>query len=402
MAGPAPGIRVGAGLSVRQWLLASPTASIVVFAVGLRVATAFLAFLANIVFPLHQRQAFSFFQHPHAFWDTFARYDSSWYLGIARNGYEFAEGGRSNLAFFPLYPLLMGVLGRPFGTRSYHYYSAGIAISWVAFVVAMIVLYRLARLDVSRRAAHRAVVYAALFPFAFFYGIVYSESLFLMLALLAVYGFRTRRWLMGGVAGALATATRVNGIMMLPALAWMGWQAARDDRRQRVYAMVAVAFSSTGLAVYSVYAYTLSGSFVEWYHSITRWNAQPYQPGMGFGVFVGLARALLTRPYSYLTQEHAAPYDLLNGGVALLFLAMVPFLWRRLGIGYGLFMLANLALPMSSEQFEGLGRYCAVLFPAFIWLGTFRAPVVQAGITAGFAMAYLLCLSLFVNLYPIF
>jgi hypothetical protein len=33
-------------------------------------------------------------------------------------------------------------------------------------------------------------------------------------------------------------------------------------------------------------------------------------------------------------------------------------------------MLVNLYLPLSSGAFEGLGRYCSVLFPAFIWLAT--------------------------------
>ena len=381
-------------------MFALHTTSIVILAIGVRLLTAGVAFLSNIVFPLYQRQQFTVLHDPNLFWDTFARYDSGWYLGVARDGYRFVEGGRSNLAFFPLYPLLMRALGRLFGTRPYHFYGAGIAISWVAFVVAMVLLYRVARLDVSKRAANRAVLYAAIFPFAFFYGVVYTESLFLMLTLAAVYAFRTRQWSLGGVSGALASATRVNGVMALPALAWIGWRAAGANRRHRWLAGAATLLAGAGLVIYSFYVYRLSGSFLEWYYSITRWN---YQPGIhGVEVFVGLIRALVMRPYSYLTQEHAAPYDLLNGGMGLTFLGMVPFVWRKLGAGYGLFMLANLALPISAGQFEGLGRYCAVLFPAFIWLGTFRSQILQMTLIAGFGILYALCLALFVNIHPIF
>ena len=73
----------------------------------------------------------------------------------------------------------------------------------------------------------------AIFPFSFFFGAVYTESTFLLFTLLSFYGFRTRRWALGGVAGAVATATRVTGIMMWPALAWIAWRTAKPTGRDR-------------------------------------------------------------------------------------------------------------------------------------------------------------------------
>jgi mannosyltransferase PIG-V len=384
--------------SVRLFL-ARDTVALLVWAVGFRIASACAGFFVNVIFPLHQREQFTVFREPHMFWDTFARYDSGWYNGIARSGYRFAEGGRSNLAFFPLYPMLMRAFGRPFGTRPHNFYLAGIVISWAAFVIAMLVLYRLARLDVSKRAANRAVLLAAMFPFGFFYGMVYAESLFLMLLLIAVYALRTKRWLIAALGGALATATRVNGIMALPALFWIGWHSA-SDRRERRYAMAAAACASAGIVIYSIYVHYLTGSFFEWYFSITRWR---YFPGTHSGdTLLLLLRQLVTQPYAYLVHDSAAPFDVLNGLTACAFLAAIPFVTRKLGWGYGLLMLANLALPVSSGAYEGLGRYCAVLFPMFIWLGTVRLLHIQMSILAAFGMAYLLCLTLFVNLYPLF
>src|SRR5436309_72765 len=81
-------------------------------------------------------------------------------------------------------------------------------------------------LDLPQRQAHRAVLLTAIFPFSFFFGVVYSESTFLLFAVLTVFCFRTRRWIAGGLCGAVATATRVPGIMMLPALAWIAWRTA--------------------------------------------------------------------------------------------------------------------------------------------------------------------------------
>src|SRR5262249_47615626 len=157
--------------------------------------------------------------------------DAGWYYQIARYGYEFVTGGPSvgvgkpgKIAYFPVYPLLMRYVGRLFGHRAADVFLGGIAVSWIAFILAMLVLFRLALLDLPRRRAGRGVVLCAIFPFAFFYGVVYSESTFLLLAVSTFYLFRTRRWLGGGLTGALATAARPNGIMMLPALAWLAWR----------------------------------------------------------------------------------------------------------------------------------------------------------------------------------
>jgi hypothetical protein len=80
----------------------------------------------------------------------------------------------------------------------------------------------------------------------------------------------------------------------------------------------------------------------------------------------------------------------------------VPFVWRRFGAGYGLFMLLNLYLPLSSGSFEGVGRYCAVLFPAFIWLATIRSRLVATGLVVTFALFYTLGLALFTTIHPLF
>ena len=378
----------------------SATLRIIVLALLVRVLSVGVAFFANVTFPPYQPVQFTVKPQADPFWDTFARYDSGWYYGIARNGYRYVEGGRSNLAFFPLYPLLMRHVGRLFGTRAFDYYLGGIIVSWLAFMAAMLVLHRLASQDLSAAEADRSIMYAAIFPFAFFYGVVYTESLFLLLTLAAFYGFRTRRWLPGALAGALATATRPNGILIWPALAWIAWRGVVEARAERWKAALAVLAVPAGLTVFALYVYTISGSQLEWYASLRRWG---YEPGTNnFATYAGLMRAIVGRPYAFVTGEHAAPYDLLNAGGAAMALVAVPFVWRRLGGPYAVFMIANLYIPLSTGQFEGLGRYSAVLFPMFIWLATFASPIAQQALIASFAMLYTLCLALFVTVHPIF
>lgn len=373
--------------------------SVAGFAIGVRLASAVLAFLANVLFPFNQPEQFTVFGRTHAFWDTFARYDTGWYVGIARDGYRFVEGGRSNLAFFPAYPMAMRAAAWALGGRTPDYFLGGVLVAWAAYIGAMVLLYLLARLDLDEEGAWNAVAFASVFPFAFFFGVAYSESLFLCLMLASFYGFRTGRWTLAGGAGALAVCARVNGIMALPAMAWMAWRAGRE-LRSPLKPWLAVGAVLTGFGAWCGYVYALSGNPFEWASSIQRWGYSP--GGAPWQPLVDLVRALTERGYQFLSTERMAPYDTLNGLTALTCVAALPFIWWRLGAAYGLFVAANLALPLSSAQFEGLGRYCSVLFPVAIWLATLRGLPGQQLLLFASSALYMLCLSLFTKVHPLF
>jgi hypothetical protein len=375
-------------------------ARLMIGALALRLVSAAVAFLANVTFPVHADQRFSVLDRPNAFWDTFARYDSGWYYGIASQGYAYVEGGRSNLAFFPLYPALMGWGGRLLGGGQADYYFAGIVISWISFAVAMVLLYRLARLDIGHERAIRAVLYAAMFPAAYFYGVVYSESLFLMTLLGAVLAIRERRWGWAALAGAAMTATRVNGVMFVPALMWLAWFSAPEGGRARMTALVAAGASTLGIALYCLFNAALSGDPFAWYYSIQRWG---YYPGQNpVGGLATILRALATRPYAYLATEDMAPYDALNALSATSALVLAPLVWKRFGFGYAAIVVLGLVLPLSSGLYEGLGRYTAVLFPLPIYLASLPGHTRHIVLIALASMIYTLGLALFVNVHPLF
>jgi mannosyltransferase PIG-V len=417
-------------------LSARTDARIALAALGVRVASAVLALLVLVAFGTERPvpAASTMWGRASPFWDAFVRHDSGWYLDIARRGYEFSDavaGGRGNIAYAPVYPLLMRYVGRGFGRSPGQVYLGGILVSWTAFIVAMLVLYRLAALDLPHgdrepvdRAA-RAVLLTAIFPFSFFFGAVYSESTFLLFTLLAFYGFRTRRWAVGGLFGALAGATRVTGILMWPALAWTAWQALRGaehevaahDRgdsavggppgtgaaaRERALAAVALAAATLGFAGYCLYVYQQSGDPLLWAKALTRWGTGYRPGGAPWSAPLALAMALLTHPYVFLTSGPMAVYDALYGVTAIAFAVATLFVWRRFGAGYGLFMALNLYVPLSSGAFEGLGRYCSVLFPCFIWLASIRSERIFLGLVIACSMLYTLGLAMFVTLRPLF
>ena len=89
--------------------------------------------------------------------------------------------------------------------------------------------------------------------------------------------------------------------------------------------------------------------------------------------------------------------DILNGFTGLLFVLSLPLVGRRIGAVYVVHMALNLWLPLSSGVFEGVGRYCAVLFPFFFVMATVRPFIVRKGMLAVSAALYTLCMTLWVK-----
>ena len=374
-------------------------ARILVLALCFRLVGASVGFIANVTIPDYQNQGFTVLKEPNPFWDRFARWDSGWYYGIASGGYKYVEGGRNNFAFFPVYPQLMGALGRAMGGAQQDFYFAGILISWLAFAAAMPLLYRLARFDLSHEQATRVTIYAAVFPGAYFFGVVYSEALFLLALVSTALALRSKRWIWAAVAAAVMTATRVNGVMFLPALALIGWDAASTDRERR-WALGAALAGLAGIGGYSLYVNSVTGDPFEWYDSITRWGYQP--GGNPLSGLVAIAQELMTNPIEFIATDRMAPYNTLNAMAATGALIAVPFIYLRFGRGYAAIVVMGLLLPLSSGQFEGLGRYCSVLFPLPILFASMPGQTRHLGLMAGFVMFYTLGLVLFGNVHPLF
>jgi len=305
-----------------------------------------------------------------------ARWDATWFLEIANDGYV----DTTHAAFFPLYPFLARATGLVFGSAL----VGGVIVSFAAGIVGLAVLHRLAALELGADAAHAAVWLLACFPAAFFLSAVYSESLFLALSLGSVYAARTDRWGWAGALGGLAATTRSAGVVLLVALAVLWW--THSGRRPRDLAPLALL--PAGLAAYCA-ALALGGL-----DGLAPFDAQEQWFRHFAGPFVGVwdgavaawdgARQLLSGSRSpvYFEQAGGDPYVNAAHNLELFatLIAIVPMLIgavRRLPLAYGLYALAALALPLSypvePQPLMSLPRFALVLFPLFLWLGWWAA-----------------------------
>ncbi|MGI9539483.1 MAG: hypothetical protein ACR2N6_04975, partial [Miltoncostaeaceae bacterium] len=124
-----------------------------------------------------------------------AAWDTTWYLDIAANGYERDLGqvgeAFSNLAFFPLLPSLMAAAS----TLGLNPAVAGIVISNVAFLGALMALWRLTARLRGEGTAGVATWCLALAPPAVVASMAYTEGLVLAAAVGAALAAVRGRWL---------------------------------------------------------------------------------------------------------------------------------------------------------------------------------------------------------------
>ena len=178
-----------------------------------------------------------------------AAWDGEWYLRIARSGYTYDAKERSSVAFFPLYPLLAAALMHTTGVRPEW---ALLIVSHAALIAAMSVMMAYVRRRFPAESSHLAdyaLLAMGLFPTTFYFRMAYTESLFLLLTLLALYGME-RRWhpLWLALIIGLATASRTVGVALVPVLAFYLWQSGGGARRFVVRCAWLLPLSCGGLA----------------------------------------------------------------------------------------------------------------------------------------------------------
>ena len=192
-------------------------------------------------------------------WSVVSRLTREWaskdggaFIAIARGGY----GHPHSAAFFPLYPLALRGAALLTGGD---YALAGVLLSLTCYAVAMVLLYRLTAAELDTRTAALAVAFISVFPTALTFGLVYSESLFLLLTVAAFFFARRGRWPAAGVAGMLAVATRSSGLALLPALLLLygrqqGWSwRSVSLRRPRDLSLGWLALIPLGLLAFMAY-----------------------------------------------------------------------------------------------------------------------------------------------------
>ena len=156
--------------------------------------------------------------------DLFDRWDVGWYRAIATEGY-----GDRRFAFWPLFPLVTGLVGR---LCAFPFHRAGTLVSAASLLVTAFGLSLYLR-DRPRREAIAAALVLAFSPVFFVLLIAYSESLFLMLSFFCLWFYARDKPVLSGCLGFLAALCRYAGILLFAALVLAELAKPRGSRGRR-------------------------------------------------------------------------------------------------------------------------------------------------------------------------
>lgn len=284
------------------------------------------------------------------------RADGGWNLSTARFGYErmpFEKAtAQQNWAIFPLYPLLVRFASKITGG----YELTAIALSNLFFLLSLILLHKtVLSIGYEAGVADRTVFYLAVFPTSYFFSVAQTESLFLLLSVGSFYAAARGRWWTAGVIGAFASATRFNGILMLPMLLLLYWQRHRDRLRPN---LIGVFLIPIGLLCFMYFLWQITGNAFAFKDIQVRW-------GRSSGWFFYPILSHLPN-----IKDLAWPWDfrLLNFSAAMLAFICAFILARRREWALSFYTLASVIVPLSSQSWMGMTRYMMVVFPIFIVL----------------------------------
>ncbi|HUA44813.1 MAG TPA: mannosyltransferase family protein [Solirubrobacteraceae bacterium] len=285
------------------------------------------------------------------------RWDSVWYLRIAEHGYSAPMAP----AFYPLYPLLIRAGATLFGLPL----VVGASISLVSAAVAVVLIYRLSRLDLNESQSRLTVLLIAFFPTALFLSAVYSESLFLALSVGSIYAARRERWAAAGLLGALAAATRPEGVLLVVPLALL-WP--RDRLRP---AAAWIGLVPAGLVAYMLYMAMSGHGLFAPLHAEAVWGRRFAGPLAGIVAAVhGIRGNLMTLQQGIPGQ----PHDLIDLGFLLFAVLGLAWCYQRLPLAYFAYGVVSLAEAVSypsggGEPLLSLSRFVLVIFPVFMGWG---------------------------------
>jgi len=286
--------------------------------------------------------------------DIWGQWDTGWYLNIATQGYSATVSqaastlGNANYAFFPLYPLMMRFLGYIIGSP----FIAGILISNIALIIACIYLYKLMRLKSSKETSLRTIKYLFLFPVAFIFSGVLTESLFLMLLVMCFYYARTNKWALVGIFGFFLSLTRIIGIFAVIPLAYEYLKNINFNFKKIRPAVLYFFLFPLGLSLFLFLNYSLTGDPFAFIKIQSSW----------FRTFVGPQNAIINALFYQGQYAIEAKFEVWFALVALFILI---FFYKKLRISYIILALYSILIPISSWV-TSMPRYILTIFPFFI------------------------------------
>ncbi len=307
---------------------------------------------------------------PWLYW--LANFDGDHYISIAKRGYvQFQQ------AFFPLYSYLISRIASFFKNSFQTYFFSGIALSFVCFLLFFRYLKRLIKKDFKKFSFKKTKLIYLLYPTAFFLISIYTESLFLFLAVAAFYFYSKKRKILYIFFSSLATATRLIGVF-IPFSIFLEYliKAFDDETNKKIFSVETLKkgltsiLASSGLLYYMNYLWQTKNDPLYFFH---------VQPEFG----ANRSGGKLILPYQVLwryikiiftANPRTVEYFVAVQEIALTVLFIAVFFWaiKKVKSRYLIYSGAVIILPTLTGTLSSMPRYIMAAFPLFIVLSKLK------------------------------
>jgi hypothetical protein len=316
----------------------------------------------------------------HPVMNELANWDGMWYRMLANHGYPtYVLHGRSTLGFFPLYPLVIWTVARPFLLLTSHSSIwaitwAGVVVSSIGGLIATVLVQRLATGWWGREAGRRAVVLFCVFPGSVVFSMVYAEGILIPLAAGCILALQRRRWVLAGILAAFATASEPEALILIAVCATSAWLELRrrgwSDRGAR-RSLLAPLLSLSGASAVAGFLWAWTGSPVANITAQRTGWGERTDPLALFHMVRSLVNEISFTHFNHPTINLNLVVGLV-GAVFLLLMLVLLFRARpRISAEAMLWTLGISLLTVTSEYVPPNPRLLITAFPAVVVLARY-------------------------------
>jgi len=292
-----------------------------------------------------------------------ANFDGEHYLALARDGYR-----PLTYFYFPFYPIVINIFSRFLERGDNGYLFSALFVSHLFFFGGLIGFWKLILLDFKQNVARLAVLLLLAYPTSFYFGSVYTESLFFALVIWSFYFARKKSWAASLILASFASATRIAGVALAPALLAEYLSYKKCFSLPILFKGILIfLFSLLGLLVYIFYLNQTVQDPLAFFHNIGIFGQQRSSnlvilPQVFYRYFFKIIPNL---SWNYFPQVFVVFLELAS---AIVFLLLAGISFFKLRLSYAILLVLGYLLPTLSGSFSSLPRYVLVLFPGFILL----------------------------------
>ena len=306
------------------------------------------------------------------YFDALCRWDCGWYVTMARTGYDtFPVPGRisaGNWAFFPFYPMLVGLIGKLVPLPTIVLASL---LSIITAYAAVVAAWPLLGRNIRAYTLYAAFILSG--PLSMYFTTFFTEVMFVLLTTLAFRYLSRSNYMGAGATTALLSATRIVGVFVSLSIgvqalldwrrttgSWKGWLGGLLGQPKLV---LAIFISPLGLFVYMAFLNYWICDGLAFSHVQRAWARQVGNPAIYL--------------WNGLTAWPSHPGQLLTGSQILALAAVAGLIltgvlaWRRQWPAV-LFALLGIIIPLAAGLASML-RFMAAMAPLTITLMTLLA-----------------------------